>query len=255
MASAPDTKHRGYELRARRWTWPSTQTWSFPGEEWSYEWGGSEAQWFGAILPRIGRYIPAGVILEIAPGWGRWTYFLETECHCLKAVDVSSANIDYCRARFADSSNLEFFVNDGVSLPMIAESSVDFAFSFDSLVHAGEDVIRAYILELVRKLSPDGVAFLHHSNLNGCAPSVMNPHARAPSMSAEKFRSFCNEIGAQCISQEIINWGQPELVDCFSVFTLPTSIWAGDNVVLTNPNFMTEAAWCKTTARLYHRTK
>ncbi len=48
---------------------------------------------------------------------------------------------------------------------MVADGSIDFVFSFDSLVHAEEDVIRSYLDQLGQKLRPDGVGFLHHSNL------------------------------------------------------------------------------------------
>ena len=48
---------------------------------------------------------------------------------------------------------------------MVADRSVDFAFSFDSLVHADAEVLDAYAAELARTLAPDGVAFIHHSNL------------------------------------------------------------------------------------------
>jgi hypothetical protein len=49
---------------------------------------------------------------------------------------------------------------------MIENGSIDFAFSFDSLVHAESDVMSSYAHELARVLKPGGVAFLHHSNLD-----------------------------------------------------------------------------------------
>ena len=54
--------------------------WRQGGEEWSAPWGGSEAQWFGSLYPRLHRLLPAGRILEIAPGFGRWTKFLIPAC-------------------------------------------------------------------------------------------------------------------------------------------------------------------------------
>ena len=32
-----------------------------------------DSQWFGLIFPRIHAFLPTGTILEIAPGFGRWT--------------------------------------------------------------------------------------------------------------------------------------------------------------------------------------
>ena len=65
--------------------------------------------------------------------------------------------------------HISYHVNDGKSLAMVPDESVNFAFSFDSLVHADLDVLRAYLVELRNKLSPDGVAFLHHSNIGAYA--------------------------------------------------------------------------------------
>lgn len=60
---------------------------------------------------------------------------------------------------------------------MVADSSVDFAFSFDSLVYVEAEVLKGYLTELARVLKPDGVAFLHHSNLGAYQRSN---HALAP---------------------------------------------------------------------------
>ena len=75
--------------------------WKEAGEEWSEPWGTSHAQWNGTIFPRIRDCLPAGTILEIAPGFGRWTYYLKDFCDELWAVDKSSECIEACRHRFA----------------------------------------------------------------------------------------------------------------------------------------------------------
>src|SRR5438128_1034565 len=61
--------------------------WKERGEEWSAPWGGSAAQWSGTILPRIRECLPASTILEIAPGFGRWTHYLREHCERLHVVD------------------------------------------------------------------------------------------------------------------------------------------------------------------------
>jgi len=38
-------------------------------------------------------------------------------------------------------------------------------FSLDSLDHAEGDVMEAYLGQLAHKLTPNGVGFIHHSNL------------------------------------------------------------------------------------------
>lgn len=69
------------------------------------------------------------------------------------------------------------YVNDGKSLAMVEDRSVDFAFSFDSLVHVEADVIAAYLNQLGKKLKPGGFTFLHHSNLESYRKSIWLPKA------------------------------------------------------------------------------
>src|SRR5688500_242534 len=109
--------------------------WIQAGEEWSEPWGSSAARWFGTILPRIHDCLPAGTILEIAPGFGRWTHYLKEHCGQLHVVDPDERCIETCRRRFSRDPNLSYHVNDGRSLAMIPDGSIDFVFSFDSLVH------------------------------------------------------------------------------------------------------------------------
>ena len=117
--------------------------WKEAGEEWSQPWGSSAAQWTGTIFPRIRECLPADTILEIAPGFGRWTHYLKDYCNELWAVDKSSDCIEACRQRFASVSHVRCVLNDGRSLSMIPDASVDFVFSFDSFVHPDRDVVEA----------------------------------------------------------------------------------------------------------------
>jgi ubiquinone/menaquinone biosynthesis C-methylase UbiE len=103
------------------------------GDEWSVSWGSPWAQWHGCLFPRIFPFL-RGRILEIAPGRGRWTQFLRRHCESLVGIDLAPSCIAQCEQRFQSFGNLEFFVNDGRTLPMVEDSSIDFAFSFDSLV-------------------------------------------------------------------------------------------------------------------------
>ena len=262
-------------LEENKLAWDSTYPWIQQGEEWSWEWGGAEAQWYGSILPRIHAFIPAGTILEIAPGFGRWTHFLKASCDSLIGVDLGENCIRACRQRFAAERHLSFHVNDGKSLAMVADESIDFAFSFDSLVHAEADVIGAYLEQLARKLKPDGIGFIHHSNLGQYGPALaraakiprrlrrflvdrplLGPtHWRAPSMTAKQFEDRCDRAGLQCVGQELVNWGTDGLlIDCFSLFARRESSWSRPNRVIENPGFMKEAHATRMLAPLYAAT-
>ena len=239
--------------------WNQSYDWSQAGEEWSAGWGGSESQWFCSLLPRIRAFMPTGTILEIAPGFGRWTQYLKDCCKQLIIVDLAEECIKACKTRFSDCPNLTYHVNDGKSLAMIPNGSVDFVFSFDSLVHAEADVLEAYLSEIAHKLKPDGVGFIHHSNVGNYHSllSLMNriPETirvplieqnyllnkcwHAESMTAELFEIYCQKAGLQCVSQEMINWCHRRyLIGCISTFTHQRSIWARPNRIFKNKDFV-----------------
>ena len=81
--------------------------------------------------------LPARQVLEIAPDHGRISRFLAPLSRRLVLVDLAPNCIAACRQRFAHLRHLEYHVNDGRSLPMVAAASIDAVVSFDSLVHAG----------------------------------------------------------------------------------------------------------------------
>jgi ubiquinone/menaquinone biosynthesis C-methylase UbiE len=204
------------------------------------------------------------VVLEIAPGFGRWTAYLKELCDRLIVVDLSAHCIDACRRRFARDSHIEYHVNDGTSLEVVEDDSIDFAFSFDSLVHVEHDVISAYISQLARKLKPDGVAFLHHSNAGAHSRYYAitdriphgprdifrrgldtlhvldSRHLRARTVCAEVVRQCAHDADMAVLSQELVNWGTRRLIDCFSVLTRAASEDA-EGAVLKNRRFMREA--------------
>lgn len=253
--------------------WDRSYNWRRRGDEWSVAWGGVDMQWHALILPRIHMFVPAGTILEIGPGFGRWTQFLRDLCEHLVLVDLSEKCIQACNERFASFPHVASYVNDGKSLDMIPDESVDFVFSFDSLVHAEEDVIEAYLGQLSRKLKKDGVGVVHHSNAGeipryhsalsrlrrgrrflvrlGLVDTV--DHWRAYSMTAGKFERRAEEAGLQCISQELVNWltGSGRLIDCISVFTRKGSTWVRPNRTLENGEFMKEVSNASRLAELY----
>jgi 2-polyprenyl-3-methyl-5-hydroxy-6-metoxy-1,4-benzoquinol methylase len=250
--------------------WDGTYNWRNRGDEWSQAWGGAEMQWHASILPRIHAFVPTGTILEIAPGYGRWTQYLKDVCNRLIGVDLSQQCVGACRQRFAGCPGLSFHVNDGKSLEMAPDGEIDFAFSFDSLVHAEEDVLAAYVQQLPAKLKPNGVVFVHHSNLGQYrhyftllrkVPPLRkllkklggetNAGWRAHSMTAAKLRRFAADAGLLVIGQELINWLSRFYTDCFSILTPPGSIWARPNTVLKNRRFMQETRLISRLAPLY----
>ncbi|MDZ4700577.1 MAG: class I SAM-dependent methyltransferase [Rhodothermales bacterium] len=257
-------------IQQNKQVWDGSYNWQEKGNEWSASWGGPEMQWQASLMPRLYPFLPAASILEIAPGYGRWTHFLKDHCRQLQLVELSQECIDACKQRFAGERHIGYHVNDGLSLSMIADDSIDLAFSFDSLVHAEQEVITAYLQQLRRKLRKDGVAFLHHSNVGaydsyiqsvkGMSPQefealgIVRPvdHWRAHSVSATSFAQAARQAGLACINQEMINWlDTPLTIDCISIVTQPGSRFARPNRVFRNPQFMDEAAHAARIARAY----
>ncbi len=239
--------------------WDGEYDWDQQGDEWSGAWGGAGMQWQFMLLPRIQAFLPAATILEIAPGFGRWTRHLKDHCQKLIAVDFAEKCIERCRERFRGVSHIEYHVNDGRSLPMVADRSVDFAFSFDSLVHVDFAVVETYIGELGRVLAPNGAAVLHHSNLGEYLPQVRDKfetekkwHHRGTDVTAAKVEAAAVAAGLQCCGQELVNWGiTPELTDGVSLFARPGSLFARPNRVVRNPEFMADAARIRRLGEVY----
>jgi len=204
--------------------WNDKYAWPQQGDEWSAHWGGAKQHWDHFLLPRIREFLPVRAILEIAPGRGRWTQFLADCCQQLIVVDLSPACIEFCKRRFASRQNISYLTNDGRSLEMVTDGSVDFIFSFDSLVHADAATVEQYVRQLSKKLRSGAAGFIHHSNaapyrtllqisewlsdrkLLGISPFLKkrtDRRWRALDVSARKMAEFCRASGITCTKQEI----------------------------------------------------
>jgi SAM-dependent methyltransferase len=233
-------------------TWGAEENWKkfLDGEQWSHAWGGSHAQWYGLILPRISRFIPCDDILEIAPGYGRWTKFLIHNCNSFTAVDISTPSINHCTKIWGDRG--QFIQTDGKSLPL--KNKFDFVFSFDSLVHVEYEVIRSYIKEILNVIKDNGFAFIHHSNLYEFRKNLPdNIHARALSVSAEHVRTWVQEFGGKTVIQEKVNWGTTKLIDCFTLFTTASNSTHPITTILDNDNLMDNASHINQFISPYHK--
>lgn len=254
-------------------TWGCEYDWSNQGEEWSSLWGNSVMQWYGSILPRIQSHVPANNILEIACGFGRWTHFLKDLCKNLSVIDISEKSISACQKRFSNCSHIEYHVNDGKSLDLIAKNSIDFVFSFDSLVHVDETVIDAYLSQFPDILKKKGVAFIHHSNLGeyrwkydkirkipklegglillGLLDKFL--HWRDFNVDAKLVEKISEKYGLKCISQELIMWKtEKTFMDCMSTIVVRGSSLDRTNKVFRNKYFMQEAQNLLQLSKLYH---
>lgn len=223
-----------------KYFWNGKYDWGKCGEEWSAAWGGSVAQWVTTLWPRISSFLPCNNVLEIAPGFGRWTKFLLANCDDYTGIDISKACIEHCISVFNKGN---FHVNDGYSLSTVPDGAFDFVFSFDSLVHAEKDVISKYLIQIYSKLSRNGFAFLHLSNFEAMEKGYPNTHNRASDVSAVYVRDFLAANNIPLSVQETIGWGGKGLIDQLIVISKqqpqkPTAF-------IENPHFMQEAVIAK----------
>jgi Methyltransferase domain len=246
--------------------WGNDNRWSKnlnDGYNWSSSWGNVDMHWYGSLLPRLQKYLcnsdktlKVNTILEIAPGYGRWTQYLQFLCEKLIVVDLNANCIQACQDKFLALNHIEYHVNDGKSLSMISDNSINFVFSHDSLVHVEFDIIDSYLSQLSTKLKPDGVGFIHHSNLGNYLSDVesgkVSPHWRAKTVTFEKFKLLAEKNGLICLSQELFNWGNKcgNNIDCFSVFTKKSSRWVSDYRIIKS-DFITEVNYIKNLSTVY----
>jgi len=149
----PNTRKRNSEV------WGQEYDWSQKGEEWtpSPEWKQSLID--DVLLRWIGR---DGTVLEIGSGAGRWTESLQPIARRLVLVDITEKSMELCKKRFADCSNIEYFVNDGKSLGFLPKESIDYVWSWDAFVHINKEDTAAYMKEFARVLKPGACAVIHH---------------------------------------------------------------------------------------------
>jgi ubiquinone/menaquinone biosynthesis C-methylase UbiE len=183
--------------------WNNEDSWLEQGEEWSEHFNGTENLWNDIIYPKISKYLK-GNVLEIAPGCGRITKYLINHVDELSIVDLNEYAITQCEKRFGD--NVKYFINDGISLDMIEDNSLDFVFSWDSFVHMHEDVINSYLKEIYRILKPNGYSFIHHSFLTGGHEKSFKNLSGRSNMTPERFKELSKFNSLEILQQENLNW-------------------------------------------------
>ncbi|MAD34816.1 MAG: hypothetical protein CMJ88_13815 [Planctomycetes bacterium] len=200
--------------------------WGHDGSKWSLAWGSDASMWRHTVHARIGRFLPCANLLEIGPGRGRLTEFLLPLCESYLGVDLAYTCVKACRARFPSAKHARFTTTSGTELFAAGSASIDFAVSWESLVHADQSVLSSYLSELARVLRPGASAFLHHSNLGAFIGKdgeleVENPHWRDPGVSAESVAELCKQHGLHVNVQECLQWAVPYYSDCFTLLRRP----------------------------------
>jgi hypothetical protein len=130
--------------------WDQQYDWPKDGDEWDGQarfcrqpydaWKKSLVETF--VAPNISL---SSVVLEIAPGHGRWSKEMVGRCKELILVDLSPSCIGFCKEIFASYHHVRYITNDGMSLNAVEDNGVDFVWSYDSFVHMDKDTIGSYL--------------------------------------------------------------------------------------------------------------
>ena len=104
----------------------------------------------------------------------------------------------------------------------------------------------AYVTEIARVLTSDGVAFVHHSNMAAYPAEQVGrkiPHWRSGTVSAETVADAAGAVGLNPFRQELIGWGDDHhfLNDSFTWIARAGSVYDAPREVVANETFMQEA--------------
>ena len=184
---------------------------------------GIDRQWSELVWPFLTAELQSDIdfstTVEVAAGHGRNSAKLLPLARKLHLVDINIENISFLRQRFWQHRKVQYHVNDGYSLPFLADASVSFIYCFDAMVHFDSDVVRSYLKEFGRILMRGGRAFAHHSNYigNPGGDSHDNPGWRN-FMSGELFAHYAYKAGLSVIRQKNVDWkSDGTFIDCFTL--------------------------------------
>jgi cyclopropane fatty-acyl-phospholipid synthase-like methyltransferase len=94
-------------------------------------------------------------------GGGRWTQYL-LSFNRVYAVDYHQELLDEL-ASTLQTPNLIPIRNDGLTLPGVADHSVDYVLSFGVFVHLDQEIRDSYLAEIERVLTDNGLAVIQYS--------------------------------------------------------------------------------------------
>lgn len=155
-------KYPGWNsVNQNRLTW-NNWNWNQLGEEWT-----KSDVWKNKLAEEIiNKLIPEkSSVIEIGPGGGRWTEYLQEKSSSLNLVDISEKCLELCKERFADKTNISYNLIKEVKFIFAADNTIDFIFSYDVFVHIDKAQITEYLNEFARVLKPSGKIILHYSKI------------------------------------------------------------------------------------------
>lgn len=156
-------------------------------------------------------------IVELACGRGRHVHrYLPLADH-VTLVDVLEKNIEICKKKFKDFSNITYYKNNGRDFSELPNNAYTALFTYDAMVHFELLDIAQYLQETYRILVDGGMALFHHSNNSSDYKASFEnaPHGRS-FMSKDIFAYLAHRAGLKIVKQTVVDWGIPAL-DCLTL--------------------------------------
>lgn len=146
-------------------------------------------------------------VVELACGHGRHAAQIVNRAGRITVIDINKENIDVCRKRFSQNSNVFYSVNNGVDLREIKTETVTALFCYDAMVHFEASDVIAYLSEIARIMRPGGRALLHYSNCEDFPEGTYEDEPHWRNFFSEKLmRHFANRAGFRLIDTQITPW-------------------------------------------------
>lgn len=158
-------------------------------------------------------------VIELACGRGRHIKEYVDRSGHVTVVDILQKNIDYCKERYRDNSNISYYKNEGYNLMDLPSDTYTSLFCYDAMVHFEMLDINSYLVDIFRVLKRGGKVLLHHSNFDAYYDGSFTHeriHGRA-FMNYKVFAYLALNAGFQVVKQQIIPWGGLPALDCVTL--------------------------------------
>ena len=96
------------------------------------------------------------VVLDLGCGYGRFIEFYAPLASFVYGIDITDYIIDICKTKYAGIENVEFIKNNGYSLKMIDDNSIDLVSCYTVFQHIPKKATQSYLKEFSRILKSDG---------------------------------------------------------------------------------------------------
>lgn len=169
-----------------------------------------------SLFRKMFEQIDKSKIIELACGRGRHVaQYYESNIEIM-LVDILQKNIDICQKRFQNYTNVGYYCNNGYNMQELTSDHYTAVFSYDAMVHFEMWDIYEYLKDIYRVLKKNGMALIHHSNLDWNYRASFAETGRN-FMSKNIFAHMAYQIGFKIVEQQIIDWEGIEGLDCVSL--------------------------------------